>query len=105
MSVPGKRIGGAVRRFIMKNPLADEAVKRRFDAAVTAETVEELARHLRSLIQILKGESIPLDYPLLAVDLYKFQDPDKRDDVRLLWGQSYYSEKREEEENEQKTIH
>lgn len=79
-------------------------IKRRFDIVVTSDAPEEVAHHLRGLIQLLKGESIPLDYPQLAVDLFRFQSPESRDGVRLKWGQDYYYTGKDEENNDQETV-
>ncbi len=67
-----------------------ESIKRRFNATVTSESIEEFAHHLRSMIQLLKAESIPLDYKQLTRELYLFQNPDNRDGLRLRWGQDFY---------------
>lgn len=89
VSKEGVALGAAVRRLV--NDEDDEArIKRRFDAAATADSLEEFCYHLRGLIQLLKTEDIPLDYPTLAMDLYRFQFPDVRDSVRLRWGQDFY---------------
>lgn len=89
MSAEGVSLGMAVRRLIRSDE--DEArVKRRFDAAVTASSVAEFTHHLRGLVQLLKADEIPLDYPALAADLYLFQLERARDGVRLRWGQDFY---------------
>ncbi len=67
-----------------------ESIKRRFNATVTSESIEEFAHHLRSMIQLLKAESIPLDYEQLTRELYLFQNSDNRDGLRLRWGQDFY---------------
>ena len=101
MSEPKKTLGGAVRIFIRNHESSEEAVKRRFDAMVTADSPEELANHLRGIVQLLKSDSIPLDYPRLAEELFKFQFSELRDGIRLRWGQDYFSV-RKDEENEDK---
>lgn len=82
-------LGKAVRRLA---PAEDDLprVKRRFDAAATADSPAEFAHHLKGLVQLLKAMDIPLDYPALAEDLYFFQYPGARDRVRLRWGQDFY---------------
>ena len=103
MSKPDQTLGRAVR--ILVNNLgieSEDAIKRRFDTVVTSDTPEELAHHLRGLINLLKSKNIPLDYPQLADDLLKFQSPRLRDSVRLRWGQDYYSKERKDEGNDEK---
>jgi len=50
----------------------------------------ECVHHLRGLVQLLRAEGIPLDYPELAYDLYRYQTLDGTQQVRLLWGQDFY---------------
>ena len=100
MSISNEPLGSAVRLLRMKRgDSAEQAIKRRFDAVVTSDSPEELAHHLRGLIQLLRSEGIPLDYPRLAGDLFQFQKPELRDGVRLRWGQDYYKMRKGEENN------
>ena len=57
---------------------------------VTSESIDEFAHHLRSMVQLLKAEGIGLDYVQLTKDLYWFQIPELRDNLRLRWGQDFY---------------
>ncbi len=98
MSEDGKFLGVAVGK-LAKNEDDEKRVKRRFDAAATADSLEEFSHHLRGLVQLLKDKDIPLDYPALSEDLYWFQFPEARDSVRLRWGRDFYNI-RETEENE-----
>lgn len=67
-------------------------IKRRFDAAITSQDMEELAHHTRGLVQQLRSAKIPLNYPRFAEDLYWYQIPTARDGVRLNWGREFYRE-------------
>lgn len=99
MSRDGEKFGMAIRKLA---PSDDDLprIKRRFDAVITADSIEEVSQHLRGLVQLLKSKSIPLDYPELAQDLYWFQIQKARDNVRLKWGQDFYcTYKKEESEN------
>lgn len=95
---PDSSLGRAVRRLA---PTQDDLprVKRRFDAAATAHSPAECAHHLKGLVQQLRAEDIPLDYPALAEDLYFFQFPGAQDGVRLRWGQDFYRVLTEEQAN------
>jgi CRISPR system Cascade subunit CasB len=65
-----------------------KAVTRRFNAAVTSGTADELTTHARSLVQMLKGEDVDMDYPKFARDLFEWQrDAEK---TRLEWGRDYW---------------
>lgn len=94
MSQDGASLGGALRKM---SPTEEEErrVKRRFDAAATADSLAECAHHLRGLVQLLKAEDLPLDYPEMAADLFRFQFPEGRDWVRLKWGRDFYRWKQE----------
>lgn len=85
---PGPELGEAVRRL---HPGAeiDEPVRKRFVRAGTAPTPEALGARLRDLVVLLRRESIPLDYGLLADQLYEWQQPGGQHRVRRSWGRSY----------------
>jgi CRISPR system Cascade subunit CasB len=68
----------------------EAAVRRRFQALATATGLDETLNHARGLITQFRGENIPLDYGLLAVDLDRLQQPERADGVRLKWGRDYY---------------
>ena len=89
MHQKGATLGKSLRKLI-NNDEEEKRVKRRFDAAATSDSLEEFSHHLRGLIQLLKSQSVPLDYASLAENLYWFQSPDQRDMVRLGWGRDFY---------------
>ncbi len=83
--------GSAVRRLAGdKESDSFKAVRRRFNATVTSESIEEFAHHLRCMVQLMKAAGIRLDYVALAREIYLFQNPDNRDTLRLRWGQDFY---------------
>ncbi len=98
MSRDGEYLGIAVKHLV-KSEEDQNRIKRRFDAAATSDSMEEFSHHLRGLVQVLKAEDIPLDYPALAKDLYWYQFPDQRDSVRLRWGQDFYRIPNNEDDN------
>lgn len=98
MSKDGNTLGGALRKLI-NNEEDEKRVKRRFDAAATADSPAEFSHHLRGLIQLLKNQNIALDYPALAEDLYWFQFPEARDSVRMRWGRDFYRIVENDKEN------
>lgn len=95
------RLGRSIAKLI-KSDDDFVRVKRRFDALVTANSINELAHHMRGMVTLLAGEKIPLDYGHLAADLYAYQISWRRDRVRLIWGQDFYWKKplQEEEKSE-----
>lgn len=86
----GNSLGVAVGYLTKKEPDRKMAIKRRFDAACTANEFTEFAHHARGLIHLLKAEDITLDYPRFALDLYWYQYNDIRNRIRLRWGEDYY---------------
>ena len=46
--------------------------------------------HLRGVVQLLRGQSIPLDYALLADELALWQRRGGASIVRLRWGRAFY---------------
>ena len=96
----GCTLGRAVRRLAEQTVASgqdwtESSVLRRFNALATADSMPEVSHHLRGMIQLLRREGIPLDYPQLAADLYELQRTDPRyaqppANVRLRWGQDLY---------------
>jgi CRISPR system Cascade subunit CasB len=99
MSRQGERLGIAVRRLVRSDE-DEQRIKRRFDAAVTAQSLAEFSYHLRGLVQLLKAADIPLDYPQLTAELFWLQFPDVRDSVRLNWGRDFYRVQEDSARNE-----
>jgi CRISPR system Cascade subunit CasB len=96
VSRAGISLGRAVRKLVDPGRDNETAVKRRFNAAATAGDLIELSQHLRGLVQLLRADDIDLDYPALSKDLFWFQVADRRDSVRLGWGQDFYHMTKEE---------
>lgn len=90
-------LGRSLRRLV-KDQEDEGRIKRRFDAVVTSQSPRELANHLRGLVQLLRDAGIPLDYPALGMDIYRFQFPTLRDGVRLQWGRDYYRQPTQSDE-------
>lgn len=92
-------LGAALRKLHAAN--ADSGsdktnpIDRRFYAAVSATTIDEVGYHLRGLIRMLRGltPSPALDYSRLARDLADWDDPQRRDRVRRRWGLQYHGAK------------
>lgn len=99
VQVPGVRLGRAVRDFADRQKPEDPteaAIVARFHSCAQAATYGQLIRHLRGLVTLLRSEQIPLDYGLLAQDLYRAQQTDGLRSVRLRWGRSFHSIKQTE---------
>lgn len=87
----GPSLGRAMAKLAKSRGGADasSAVKRRFDALVTAQSFEELIFHARGLIQQLRAADISLDYGRLADDFRRLQGTASADSVRRQWGRDY----------------
>ena len=92
MNKEGNTLGTALNLLVQKTE-AKDAVERRFQSVATATQMQQLSNHMRAIVQLLRAENIPLDYPCLAKDLYLYQFPQAVSSIRLRWGQDFYSVK------------
>ncbi len=83
-------LGAAVRRLMPPDGI-DEPVRKRLVRAGTAPDLTSLSQRLRDLIVLLRRADIPLDYGLLAGQLYSWQWPGGADTIRREWGRSFHS--------------
>lgn len=95
MHEPGSRgrprgVGAAVRRM-MKPDEIDDSLRKRLVRLGTAPDLPTLAQRLRDIVLLLRRERLPLDYALLAGQLYTWQWPDGPDRVRREWGRSFHA--------------
>lgn len=95
MHQKGQGLGKAMQQLI-HIPEDESRVRRRFNVLATSADVQEMSTHLRSVIQLLRGESIPLDYGMLAKDIFLYQFPEYVPTVRLAWGRDFYYRKPKE---------
>jgi CRISPR system Cascade subunit CasB len=86
-------LGAAVRRLMPADGI-DEPVRKRLVRAGTAPDLVTLAQRLRDIVALLRREDIPLDYALLAGQLYVWQWPDGPAEVRRRWGRSFHEQRR-----------
>ena len=103
MNSDANSFAAATAHIVLRDEGRLEAIRRRFNAVATAVEFTELAHHARGIIQLLKAEDMPMDYPAFAKDLYICQLPGGADGVRLRWGEDFYrvldSRNRKEEES------
>ena len=86
-------LGLAIRQLAEARDAEDPTggpVMARFHSVARAQTYDQLMTHLRGIVQILRAESIPLDYGSLAADLYRWQQPGGIPIVRLRWGRGFH---------------
>jgi CRISPR system Cascade subunit CasB len=82
-------LGAAVRRLMPPSEI-DEPVRKRLVRAGTAPDLVSLAQRLRDIVVLLRRADIPLDYGLLAGQLYAWQWHDGPSAVRREWGRSFH---------------
>ena len=92
---------GAAAAQLVHSEDERERVLRRFHQAATASEREEMAYHLRGLVQLLRQEGVALDYALLAKELYLYQYPENQTGVRLRWGEDFYKPLNRKQESEE----
>ncbi|WP_228561396.1 type I-E CRISPR-associated protein Cse2/CasB [Catenulispora pinisilvae] len=92
MHAKGPDLGVALFRLRQSEQFRDhpEALDQRVGAAATATSTKELVYHLRGLVTLLRGQSIPLDYNRLHRDIRDWDTPEGRIRVRQAWGISYF---------------
>ncbi|MDA2807142.1 type I-E CRISPR-associated protein Cse1/CasA [Nocardiopsis suaedae] len=91
--VNGPTLGGATAR-LMRNSAADEPAFRRFSLTTRASSLTVLRRRLLDLVLWLRQELIPLDYGLLAAQVYRWQQPGGQSQVQHEWVRGFHARQR-----------
>lgn len=86
-------LGAAVRRLMPADGI-DDPVRKRLVRAGTAPDLLTLTQRLRDIVVLLRRDDIPLDYALLAGQLYIWQWPDGPAAVRRRWSRSFHEQRR-----------
>lgn len=86
----GPQLGRAVRA-VMPGDEVDEPLRRRFVRIGTATSLETLAQRLREVVLILRQHTQAMDYAALSEQLYRWQMPDWRSNVRRDWGRNFHA--------------
>jgi CRISPR system Cascade subunit CasB len=81
---------GTEQKSAVAEPDIDEAIRRRFVRVGTATSLDVLAQRLREIVLLLRKDAIPLDYALLADQLYRWQQPLAQAEVRRTWGRDFH---------------
>ncbi|WP_150244216.1 type I-E CRISPR-associated protein Cse2/CasB [Nocardiopsis quinghaiensis] len=84
----GRDLGGAVRRLMPSGDI-DEPLRRRFVQVGSATDPATRLDRLRGIVKLLRAQDIPLDYGLLADQLYEARTPAGAARVRRLWGRGF----------------
>ena len=91
--------GSAIAKLVTEDN--EQAVRRRFNAVATSLDFSEMAYHARGLVQLLRSKDIKMNYAQFASDLFFFQMHEHKDRVRLKWGEQFYKNPKEENEDEE----
>lgn len=85
--------GSAVRQLVIARHGRDDSDKaempHRFAAMVTSQSMGELAHYARQIVEQLRREGIPVDYPRFARELYLFQSDDTKNRACLAWARGF----------------
>ena len=88
-----RSFGAAVRALAEKGRgdkrPEETPVFRRLSSVVAAPAFDALAHHLRGIVDLLEAAEIPMDYGLLATDLFEWQSPQRRGAVTRRWGRQF----------------
>ena len=86
----GPHLGRAVRD-LMPQEQFDEPIRRRFVRVGTASSLDVLTQRLRDIVLLLRQEARPMDYGVLATQLYRWQQPGGRGAVHREWGRNFHA--------------
>ncbi|MDO4258510.1 MAG: type I-E CRISPR-associated protein Cse2/CasB [Actinomycetaceae bacterium] len=89
MHQAGRGFGAAASLLVREGGGEESSTRKHYNALVTSTTIDELRHHLRTFVSKLRAEQIPLDYAMLADDLFHFQLPGGATKVRLRWSRQY----------------
>lgn len=88
-----RSFGSAVRALAEKGRgdkrPEETPVYRRLSSVVAAQTFGALSHHLRGIVDLFEAAEIPMDYGLLAADLFEWQIPRRRSAVTRRWGRQF----------------
>ncbi|WP_017587080.1 type I-E CRISPR-associated protein Cse2/CasB [Nocardiopsis ganjiahuensis] len=96
----GHELGAAVRRLMPSGDI-DEPLRKRFVQAQTANSPATRIDRLRAIVTLLRADDIPLDYGLLADQLYDARTRAGAERVRRSWGRGFQAYRPSRTEREQ----
>ena len=87
-------LGTAMKQLAVAqgDPNAKIRIQEKYKSLVGALDIVAIENYLRGIISLLKSKSIPINYSMLAADLYEIQFADSKTKVILRWGQDLYRE-------------
>ena len=88
----GYSFGAAVGKLRKPDGSNEPALKRRFDAVITAGDLREFSHHARGMVQMFRAAEPPIvfNYPKFALELYWYQVMEAKEKVVLRWGEDFW---------------
>ncbi len=94
-------LGRAARLYAGNDEDVRNRIERRLKSILSSETIEDMGHGIRGIIQLIKTKDIPLDFPLLAADLYTYSFPEGKEQIRLRWARDFYRWEKPDVDEEQ----
>lgn len=88
-----------LHRSFTPDPEQAKGVLRRLRVVESASDFNGVVRGVRTLIMLMRGADVQIDYGSLARDLYLIQLPSQRGKVFQSWGRDYYYSKQSSNNN------
>ena len=97
------KFGEAMASIISNKKENESAVTRRFNSLITSDGFSELTNHLRNMIHLIKStdSTIGFDYEQFASDLFFFQLPNFKKNVKIRWGKQFYRNNMENDKSKE----
>lgn len=97
-----RSVGDAMRLLVHKSndSNAEERMVKKLQMLLISNDMNEFVCHLKNIVSLLRRSQIALNYVELATDVYSFQFEESKNKVCLKWGQDFYRENKEDEDNE-----
>lgn len=86
----GRQVGVLSAKLRTGDEPMDAGVMRRFARLASASTFEAQMRALTQLVTLMRANDVALDYPRLAHDLRRLQDPERRPRLLLSWSRDLH---------------
>lgn len=71
----------------------EKRAMQKLQTLITSQDRKEISYHLKGLVQMLSREGIPLNYTILAADLFEIQNLEGKKRVSMRWGQDFYTKR------------
>lgn len=66
---------------------------KRLQVLVSSMDIKEFAYHSRNIVKLFSSSNVKMNYASFAADVYEWQFPESNTNVGLRWGQDFYRQK------------